>query len=209
MNEKVKAVLEEYQARLDREDPVVLGFSREEYLERRDEYLLGVGADTGRFLNILIKATRPKVIVEAGTSYGYSTLWLADAAQSAGATVISCETADKKVAFAREMLTRAGLEKCVEFVVGDVRETIPKLALSIDFVLIDLWKELYIPTFDLVYPKLADGALVTADNMLRPALHAEAGAKYIAHVRAQKGIESVTVPTGTGVELSRYSRNRG
>lgn len=205
MDEIVLTVLEEYQSRLDREAPIVQSFDMAGYLQERDAFLLGVGAETGKFLNILIKAKRPKTILEVGTSYGYSTLWLAEAARTVGAKVITLELSADKSAHAKEMITKAGLQSSVEFIVGDALEKIPTVTGMIDFALIDLWKELYISSFDRIRPKLSDGALVATDNVIFPAFYAESAAEYIAHVRSQPGIESVTVPIGSGIELSYYS----
>ncbi len=66
------------------------------------------------------------------------------------------------------MVAKAGLRSQVEFLLGDAREVIPSLSGPFDFVLLDLWKELYIRCFDLVYPKLGRGAYVAADNMIHP-----------------------------------------
>ena len=75
-----------------------------------------------------------------------------------------------KVAYARERLAAAGLARCVEFRVGDALESLESLAVGVDFVLIDLWKDLYIPSFERIYAKLSDGAIIVADNMLQPAI---------------------------------------
>ncbi|HVB33458.1 MAG TPA: class I SAM-dependent methyltransferase [Patescibacteria group bacterium] len=206
MDAIVLTVIEEYQSRLDQEAPIVRNFDMGEYIRRRDAFLLGVGAETGTFLNILIKAKRPRTILEVGTSYGYSTLWLAEAARAVGARVISLEVSEDKTVLAKQMIARAGLQSSVEFVVGDALEKIPTVTGTIDFALIDLWKELYIPSFDRLYPKLSDGALVAADNVIFPVFYAESAAEYISHVRSQPGIESVTVPIGSGIELSYYSK---
>ena len=40
---------------------------------------------------------------------------------------------------------------------------------AIDFVLIDLWKALYSPCLEAVYPRLSHGAFIAADNILAPA----------------------------------------
>lgn len=206
MNKTVRAVLEEYQSRLNEESKITNKFDLKAYLESRDNYLLGIGAETGKFLNILIKSHRPKLIVELGTSYGYSTLWLAEAAQSVRAKLVTLELSPDKVAAARQTIARAGLQSSVEFVTGDALRNIEAITDRIDFALIDLWKELYIPAFDRICPKLAVGGLVAADNIILPAyLVAEAGPRYVAHVRSQTGIESVTVPIGSGVELSYFS----
>lgn len=205
MNETVRIVLEEYQSRLDKELKITSQFDLREYLQSRDGYLLGVGAETGKFLNILIKSHRPKLIVEVGTSYGYSTLWLAEAAQSVRGKLVTLELSPDKATVARQVIAKAGLESSVEFVVGDALQNIEDIAGQIDFALIDLWKELYVPVFDRLYPRLRVGAVVAADNMLSPSYTAEDAAKYRAHVRLHAGIESVTVPIGSGVEVSYFS----
>ena len=205
MNAIVVEVLARYEERLQREDSVVAGFTADEYLENRDDCLLGIGAATGRFLNILIKAARPRMIVEVGTSYGYSTLWLAEAAATLGSQVLSLELSQAKIEYARARLEEAGLVSVVTFAAGDALLHLESLRFKVDFVLIDLWKELYIPAFGHLYPHLADGALIAADNICLPALHAAAMKKYVDHVRSVPGIESVTVPVGSGIELSRFS----
>jgi predicted O-methyltransferase YrrM len=71
-------------------------------------------------------------------------------------------------------------------------------------VLIDLWKDLYVPVFELLHPKLAPGALVIADNMTYPEsalAHAQA---YRERVQKAAGMSSVLLPVGNGLELSRY-----
>ncbi|HTR25564.1 MAG TPA: class I SAM-dependent methyltransferase [Terriglobales bacterium] len=205
MDSTVRTVLEEYQSRLDEELKVTSKFDLNEYLRSRDGYLLGIGAETGKFLNILIKSHRPKTIVEVGTSYGYSTLWLAEAAHAVRGKLITLELSADKSAVAQRVVTKAGLESAVEFVVGDALQKIEAIAGQIDFALIDLWKELYIPAFDTLYPKLTSGAIIAADNMLSPSYTADDAARYRAHVRSQVGIETVTVPIGSGVEVSYFS----
>jgi len=72
-----------------------------------------------------------------------------------------------------------------------------------DLVLIDLWKNLYVPVFDLLHPKLAPGAIVVADNMLEPESarpHAEA---YRRRVREARDMTSVLLNVGNGIEVSR------
>src|SRR6187401_197012 len=86
-----------------------------EMLAHRDEFLLPVGPEVGWFLHSLILARRPARILELGTSYGYSTLFLADAARQAGATLITMDLADYKQAEARANIERAGLAEVVDF----------------------------------------------------------------------------------------------
>jgi predicted O-methyltransferase YrrM len=165
-----------------------------------------VGAPAGQFLNLLIKSSHSQCIVEVGTSYGYSTIWLAEAARVTGGKVISLELAEAKVDYAKKRLRQADLASYVEFKVGDALASIEMLDEPIDFVLIDLWKDLYVPVFERLYPRLRSGALLAADNVLAPAASAAVTALYVTTVKLKPGIESVTVPIGNGIELSRYAK---
>jgi predicted O-methyltransferase YrrM len=202
MDEAVRRVLTEYEARIAAEAKLMASIDPQRWIERRDEFLLPVGPDTGRVLNILIKSARARSILEIGTSYGYSTLWLAEAARQTGGKVVSLELAEYKAAYARQALTRAGLAGCVDIRVGSALATLPHLAGPFEFVLIDLWKDLYVICLDLVYPMLAYGACVIADNMLQPVQVRADAENYRRHVR-QLDFDSVLLPIGSGIEVSR------
>ncbi|HVZ21553.1 MAG TPA: class I SAM-dependent methyltransferase, partial [Vicinamibacterales bacterium] len=169
MDNRMQTVLEEYERRATEESRVIDALADGEMAHRRDEFLISVGPRTGTLLNILAKESGARTILEIGASYGYSTVWLADAARETGGRVTSLELSETKVAYARERLARAGLLDYVDFRLGDARESLAALAGPFEFVLLDLWKDLYIPCFDAMYPKLARGAFVAADNMLQPA----------------------------------------
>lgn len=205
MDNDVKAVLARYDERAASELAVMQGLSPEQLMQRVDEFLISIGPDTGMLLNVLIRSMRARSIVELGTSYGHSTVFLAEAARASDGKVISIDISADKQRYAQEQLTAAGLGPFVEFRTGDAREIIPSLAGSLDFVLIDLWKDLYIPCFDLVYPRLSEGAFVAADNMLHPEFFRDEMAAYRRHLRRQSGIDSILLPVGSGIELSRYS----
>jgi len=197
-------VIEEYEARARREEQLWSTLSPEQAMRRRDELLLPVGRAAGTLMNLLIKEGMARRILEVGSSYGYSTVWLAEAARSIGGKVVSLELRGAKTEYAREQLARAGLEACVEFRVGDALDSLTQLAGPWDFVLIDLWKELYVPVFDLLHGgKLADGAVIVADNMLQPEsarVHARA---YRERVRSARDMSSVLLAVGNGLEVSR------
>jgi predicted O-methyltransferase YrrM len=169
----------------------------------RDELLLSVGREAGILLYLLATGGQSRRILELGTSYGYSTVWLGAAARATGGKVLSLELQEYKIEHARQALTRAGLSTRVEFHAGDCLESLRTLAGPFDFVLLDVWKDLYLPCFDLVHPKLAPGGVICADNMLRPESarpHADA---YRARVRAAGDMDSVLVDVGNGIEISR------
>jgi predicted O-methyltransferase YrrM len=206
MDDKVKAVLAQYDQRAAEELALMQDLSSEELSRRVDEFLISIGPDTGTLLNIIVRSMRARTILELGTSYGHSTVFLAEAARSNNGKVITIDVKADKQRYAREQLVAAGLDSFVEFLTGDAREIVPSLPGALDFVLIDLWKDLYIPCFDLVYPKLSEGAFVVADNILHPEFFRDAMAAYRRHVRQQIGIESMLLPVGSGIEVSRNSR---
>jgi predicted O-methyltransferase YrrM len=172
------------------------------FFDHRDEFLLPVGPEVGWFLHSLILARRPARILELGTSYGYSTLFLADAAREIGATVITMDLADYKQAEARANIARAGLAEVVDFRLGDAVALIHEDPGPFDFVLLDIWKDLYIPCLKAFHPKLSDEAIVAADNMIEPAFVREDARTYRAAVRALPDMQSALLPIGSGIELS-------
>jgi predicted O-methyltransferase YrrM len=168
-----------------------------------DELLLSVGRDVGMLLYLLCTGGQARRILELGTSYGYSTVWLAAAARATGGKVTSLELKEFKIEHARQALTRAGLSTRVEFHAGDCLDTLRTLAGPFDFVLLDVWKDLYLPCFDLVHPKLAPGGVIIADNMLLPESVRPQAEAYRAHVRKAGDMDSVLLDIGNGIEISR------
>ena len=152
-----------------------------------DELLLSVGREAGTLLYLLATGEQSRRILELGTSYGYSTVWLAAAARATGGKVLSLELREYKIEHARQALTRAGLSSRVEFHAGDCLETLKHLPGPFDLVLLDVWKDLYLPCFELVHPKLASGGVICADNMLIPENVRPQAEAYRARVRAEIG----------------------
>jgi predicted O-methyltransferase YrrM len=207
MDGAVEAVIREYEEREKDETRIKREISFENDHSRRDEFLLSVGRSSAQLLSILAKALKPKVILEVGGSYGYSTVWLAEAAQSVGGRLITLENHPRKQQYARDAIARARLSGVVDFRLGDARESIAALPGPFEFVLLDLWKELYIACFDLFYPKLSPGAFVVADNMLYPPRTRAEADEYRAHVRSKPDIDSILFPVGGGLEVSRFVRD--
>ena len=203
MDPAIETLLADYEARSKREWAGRLEGSAKMPGDRRDAMLLSVGRDAGTFLNMLAKGCKAQLMLELGTSYGYSTIWLAEAARETGGKVISLDVAGYKQAHAAEALARAGLGGLAEFHAGDALELLPTLDGPFDFVLVDLWKDLYGPCLELFYPKLAPGAAIVADNMLRPVGDRSNALAYRRLVASKPGMRSVLLPIGQGLEVSR------
>jgi predicted O-methyltransferase YrrM len=197
----VQAVFARYQARAEADIQRMRELGPAGFAQR-DEFLLPVGEEVGRVLHALVLARKPQRILELGTSYGYSTLFLADAARTVGAQLVTLELADYKQAHARAELSKAGLVEAVDFRCGDALELIAADPGDWDFVLLDIWKELYVPCFAAFYPKLAEEALIAADNIVEPAMSRDAMRAYRAAVAAKPDLHSALLPIGSGIELS-------
>ena len=202
MDPAIEAVISEYQLRADAESKRMREMPEAEIEKHLDEFLLSIGPATGQLVNILAKEAKARIILEVGSSFGYSTVWLAEAARATGGKVISLDIRPEKQKYAREALTKAGLADVVDFRLGDARDSITALQEKIDFLLLDLWKDLYIPCFDLIYPKLNPGALVVADNMIFPPISRADALKYRKHIRAKPDVQSVLLSVGSGIEVT-------
>ncbi|MDF5723514.1 MAG: O-methyltransferase [Rhizonema sp. PD37] len=201
--QRILNVLSELDALQEAQHNQFKTLSPEDHGKHRDEMMLGVGSQTGEFLNILLKTQGGKNILEIGTSFGYSTIWLAEAARVNGGRVTTLECVASKQAKAVENIRRVGLEDNVDFQLGDALELIEVLPGTWDFVLLDLWKDLYIPCFDRFYNKLAPGAIVVADNIIVPSNSRTIMKNYQQHVRIKPDLNSIEINIDQGLELTR------
>jgi predicted O-methyltransferase YrrM len=117
------------------------------------------------FCHMLCRALRATRVVEVGTSFGVSTLYLADAVRAnGGGVVIGTEYEPAKAARARETFAAAGVSRLIDLREGDLRETLKVIEGPVDFVLMDIWTEMARPALELIAPHLRPGAVVVADN---------------------------------------------
>ena len=201
MDERITAVLDTYHEMIRQERAQPREASSGDQDGGQDRRLRAVGPQTGRLLNILACGLEAPTILELGTSFGYSGIWLAEAARATGGRLITMELHAHKSEYAREMARKAELAEYIEFKVGDAVQMIADMPNGIDFVLVDLWKDLYLPCLEAFYPKLNPGAIVVADNIR--AGRADV-VDYVQAVRAKPYMSSVMLPVGQGIEISRY-----
>ena len=171
---------------------------------RLADQLVALDPDKARLCYVLCRAVRATRVVEVGTSFGVSTIYLAAAVQENGGhqpgIVIGTEWEPAKVVAARKTLQRAGLAEVVDIREGDIRETLRDVGGEVDFVLMDIWAPLARPALDLLLPQLRSGAIVACDNVVR---YRRDYRDYLARVRDPGGgFLSTTLPYDGGFELS-------
>jgi predicted O-methyltransferase YrrM len=150
---------------------------------------------SAEFLSALASGIGAKRILEIGGSSGLSTIALAAAARKTGGRLISIEIEPGRQAEARGTLSRLGLDACVDFVLADAAQVLPSEA-DLDMALIDCEKDDYIRFFDML--RMRKGGIVVADNIISHSL-----SDYVAHVRSRAETESITLPIGKGLEVTR------
>jgi predicted O-methyltransferase YrrM len=179
----------------------VANASAQERADALSEIYMPVTPDAGRLLYTLVRASRPSTIVEFGMSLGISAIHLASAVRDNGTgRVVTTELSAAKVAAATRTFTETGLDDLITVLEGDALTTLTAIDGPIQFVLLDGWKDLYLPVTKLLEPKLSPGALIVADNTsmddTRP---------YLDHVRDPgNGYVSVNFPVreGDSMEIS-------
>ncbi|MFT4095199.1 MAG: class I SAM-dependent methyltransferase [Niabella sp.] len=154
----------------------------------------------GTFLYMQARALSAKNILEFGTSYGISTIYLAKAAKDNGGKVITTEYLAHKAKAAKENFNAAGLSEYIEIWEGDARETLKNLNTELDFVLLDGWPDLVYPVFKLIEAKLKKGAVIVVDDVegLKPSMQ-----NYLNYVRnPENGYLSTTIKPNKGMEFT-------
>jgi predicted O-methyltransferase YrrM len=136
--------------------------------ERADalsDFYLPVTPEAGRLLYALVRAARPETVVEFGMSLGLSGIHLASAVRDNGSgRVVTTELSAAKVETAKRNFADAGLADVITVLEGDALTTLTTLDGPVGFVLLDGWKELYLPVIKLLEARLTPGALIVADN---------------------------------------------
>jgi predicted O-methyltransferase YrrM len=161
-----------------------------------------ISAEGGKLLYALIRSARPDTVVEFGTSFGISSIYLAAAVADNGTGhVIGTELSARKVQAARSNLAAAGLSEAATILPGDARQTLAEVPGPIGMVLLDGWKQLCLPVLRLLEPRLAPGAVVAADDVTLAGL-----GEYLGYVRdPASGYVSVTFPVEDGIEISCWT----
>ncbi|GLW47628.1 putative O-methyltransferase, family 3 [Streptomyces sp. NBRC 14336] len=171
----------------------------QELADAAQDIYMPVSREGAELLYSLVRATKPRTVVEFGTSYGISTVHLAAAVRDNGSgRVVTTEMNRAKAAAARRTFAATGLDDLIALWEGDALQTLAGLDEPVGFLFLDGWKDLCLPVLRLLEPHLAPGTLVVADDIELPDL-----APYLEYVRNPgNGYLSVSFPVADGMELS-------
>ncbi len=154
--------IEEYLHRIAGPSPPPLD-EMEEYA-RKNGFPI-IGPLVGRLLQQLVTVTRAKRVAELGSGYGYSALWMA-MALPVDATVLCTDGNRDNAERAKDFFGRAGLQKKLDFRVGDALELFSEEEGPFDLILNDIDKEGYPDTIGPVKKRLRSGGVFVTDNLL-------------------------------------------
>jgi len=202
--------IEEYVERVSSPAPPHLAALHEDTFATQTATQMLSGTVEGRFLQMLVWAAQPKLVLEIGTYTGSAAQFMAEALPDGG-RVITCEFDPERAAFAQSHLDRSPVGDRIEIRVGDALETIASLDGPFDLVFIDANKDGYVDYYEAVLPKLSDRGLIAADNTLfsgdvldSPAEGAAAEiVRFNDHVAADPRVVQVLLPVRDGVTLIR------
>jgi predicted O-methyltransferase YrrM len=164
--------------------------------------MVALDRDKGEFCYQLCRSLRATRVVEAGTSFGVSTLYLAAAVrdnQVENGIVIGTEHEPKKAEVARANFKEAGLSEFIELREGDLRLTLQDVDVPVDFMLVDIW-DVALPALERVSPSLRQGAIVVCDNTTEDAGEYRDYFEFVNNPRNR--FRTMTVPFAGGFELT-------
>lgn len=162
----------------------------------------------GKFLNMLVKLSRSKRVLEVGTSNGYSAIWLSLALEETDGHLTTIEIDPERVKMAKENLKRAELHHRITFLEGDAHKIVPTLEGPFDFVFLDADKGREHDYFSYLYPgKLSPGAIIAVHNAIRMR---RAMARYLEMIEEHPEFDTVMVSTtlDDGFAISYWKRRK-
>lgn len=176
------------------------GEANDSSTDERPRRMLNITRDTGEFLSVLVRATAARWILEIGTSNGYSTLWLAEAARATGGAVTTVEFSEYKLGLAAVNFARSGLASFITPVHDDAGRFLQRSAQSaFDFIFLDSERPEYPGWWPQLRRVLRPGGLLVVDNAIS---HVEQMAPLVALVQADPLFATSLVPVGKGEFLA-------
>jgi predicted O-methyltransferase YrrM len=162
--------------------------------------MLNITRDTGEFLAVLVRATVARRVLEIGTSNGYSTLWLAEAARAINGAVTTVECDDDKVRLALANFARSGLAGFMTQVHDDAGRLLPRITPhAYDLIFLDSERARYCAWWPDLRRILRPGGLLVVDNATS---HPQQMAAFVQLVQDDAEFSCSLVPVGKGEFLA-------
>ncbi|MDA0695521.1 MAG: class I SAM-dependent methyltransferase [Proteobacteria bacterium] len=126
-----------------------------------------IEAESAKLLGMLVRTQHSQHILEIGTSTGYSTLWLAEAAKAVSAKVQTLEINAFRSAQAKKYAEEFGLEEYIDFWVGDAADYLTESVEQFDLILLDAERGSYVSYWhDLKRLLKPTGGTLIIDNVI-------------------------------------------
>lgn len=158
--------------------------------------------DSALFLAMQVRIQQSKNILEIGTSTGYSTLWLANAAQTSQGHVTTLEIDPARSQQAQQYANELQLSEVIDFWVGDAQSFLEKAEQQYDFILLDAERDAYTDYWQylphMLHPK---NGVMFVDNVIS---HAAEVQQFIALVKSDERFMSMTLSIGSGLLMLCY-----
>ena len=173
-----------------------------------------VQPEVASFLEVLIKSSKIKSILEIGTAIGYSTSLMADAIIGEG-KIVSIELNENMYNIAKYNIDKKNSPIEIELKIGDARDVILEIDEKFDMIFIDAAKGHYKHFFDLCYSKLKNGGIIVSDNVLYKGMIAsdeyvirrkktivKRMRNYLDYISNHTNLSTSIMPFGDGVAIS-------
>jgi len=191
----VSGSLEALKAELER-----FGAANDAATNERPRLMLNITRDTGEFLSVMVRATVARRVLEIGTSNGYSTLWLAEAARAINGSVTTVEFAEYKIGLASTAFSRSGLSPFITLVHDDAGHLLQQSdAGAYDLVFLDSERPEYPGWWPHLRRVIRPGGLLIVDNATS---HVEQMAPFVALVKSDPAFTTCLIPVGKGEFLA-------
>lgn len=159
-----------------------------------------VAPEVAKKLYELVVQYKPQTIVEIGTSLGYSTMWMAEAAREYGGKIITVEHEETKIKKTQELFDWLELQDTVTLVHSDAKEFLQSYNAPINFLFLDAMKRDYITYIQLAEKNLSPASVVVADDVVTWKRKVE---DFLEHMNDTQKYESHILELGHGLLLAK------